>query len=56
MTRKDYQVIAQAISDARDKYTPENVTVAHIVGVLMSRLKEENPRFDHNKFLKACGL
>lgn len=56
MTRKDYEVIAKAIKDTRENYYPESVAVAHVVGVLASRLKEDNPRFDVYKFVEACGI
>ena len=56
MTRKDYQVIAQAIKDTRENYYAENLAIAHVVGVLASRLKEDNPRFDVYKFVDACGI
>lgn len=55
MTRKDYKVIAQAIADSREKYG-DDVTVAKLIGVLGSRLKEDNPRFNPDKFWQACGL
>ena len=55
MTRKDYQLIAQVIAGTRERY-PDNMAIAHIVGVLGSRLKGENPRFDFQKFMKACGI
>jgi hypothetical protein len=56
MTRKDYQLIARAIKDTRDNYYAENMAIAHVVGVLASRLKEDNPRFDVYKFVEACGI
>ena len=55
MTRKDYELIAQVIAGTRERY-PDNMATAHIVGVLGSRLKGENPRFDFPEFMKACGL
>jgi hypothetical protein len=56
VTRKDYEVIAKAIKDTRENYYAENLAIAHVVGVLASRLKEDNPRFDVYKFVEACGI
>ena len=55
MTRKDYELIAEAVAGTRERY-PDNDGIAHLVGVLGSRLKGENPRFDFPEFMKACGL
>lgn len=55
MTRKDYKIIAQAIADSREKYG-STMEVAKLIGVLGSRLKEDNPRFNPDKFWQACGL
>lgn len=66
MTRKDYQLIAEAIREARS-ISPGAVVVApstryHDDGVdtaaryLASALERDNPRFDRARFLKACGV
>ena len=54
MTRKDYQLIAEVVANTRTKY-PDNEGLCVLVGVLGSRLKGDNSRFDFQKFMKACG-
>ena len=61
MTRKDYELIAKAIADLR------NATGA-VMGeefqhgakqaaqYIASALASDNPRFDRERFLKACGV
>jgi hypothetical protein len=56
VTRKDYELIAKAIKDTRENYYAENPAIAHVIGVLASRLKEDNSRFDVYKFVEACGI
>lgn len=58
MTRKDYVLIADAI-----KWQMENSTSAEqqqgvkfTAGELAWRLAQENPRFDRERFLTACGV
>lgn len=48
MTKKDYQKIAELISLGLEpvKFTYE----------LMNILEDDNPRFDREKFLTACGI
>lgn len=58
MTRKDYQAIAVIISSLADKYQFDegrNI-VAEIVEDLSDIFTDDNPRFDREKFVKACGL
>lgn len=63
MTRKDYELIAKEIW--RAGYVKDNNKVRQQAKESMRRLiaiglavelEEDNPRFDQNKFLKACGL
>jgi len=66
MTRKDYQAIASAISSvatwANTYYTVD--TCRHIapqvlltlVEQLSDYLEDDNPRFNAEKFSKACGF
>jgi len=52
MTRKDFQVIAEAIKDI-------NARKAHgdrIAELMAEALKKTNPRFDKKRFLTACGV
>lgn len=57
MTRQDYEVIAKAFADTRPRDTQFarkdqwNACVAEMV-VLLAK---DNPRFDPNKFVEACG-
>lgn len=63
MTRKDYQLIAKAICDAREIVTryagsPDVVSGANagfyeLARILSARFFEENPRFDDNKWMIA---
>jgi hypothetical protein len=48
MTRKHYEKIAKAISKGTD--------IVVLVEILMDIFEEDNPRFDRDKFLIACGL
>lgn len=62
MTRKDYQLIAGAFRRARDYNDSAAKSAGHQVGtadaaiMLASALQEDNPRFDRERFLKACGV
>lgn len=64
MTKKDYIAIAKCIADARAN--PEHFYVSaepqYTRGVnsaavaLAVALKADNPRFDRERFLRACGI
>jgi len=60
MTKKDYELIAKAISDTYDAM--ECTTIQAAFGVemvarnLATALASANPRFDRERFLKACGV
>lgn len=64
MTRKDYELIAAAIKEAKPLLPPvadyaETTrqlgwqTTAHAVAEALAR---DNPRFDRERFLAACGF
>jgi hypothetical protein len=64
MTRKDYNLIAEAIRDARAKVAHEsdnnfqlmlgaNVALYELSVILSQRFFDENPRFDENRFMVA---
>lgn len=62
MTRKDYELIARAISNARQYTTgpasmspSASAAIGYIIGYLGSELKLDNARFDLSKFRAACG-
>lgn len=48
MTRKDYEKIAKAFKEATEPVA--------LVYLLMDVFEEDNPRFDRERFLTACGL
>lgn len=64
MTRKDYELIAQAFRDEqtfyRDVYvTNIDTTIINIINMaerLAESLAQDNPRFNRDKFIKACTL
>jgi hypothetical protein len=69
MTRKDYEMIAKVISQTKEFYEkgiPDNYMVSQVllsasvssrlVDHLSDALKEENPRFNPERFREACGL
>lgn len=67
MTRRDYVFIAQAIKDARTAalhHVPlgEGTESVFIHGInsaayqLARNLSEDNPKFDRQRFLDACGV
>lgn len=60
MTRKDYGLIALAVEaampddpDAEPRWSDAVEQVAHN---LASALAQDNPRFNRDKFLQACGV
>lgn len=62
MTRKDYELIAKAINDTRLRigddlgHNPEqNRGVRRAAAHLADALAQDNPRFDAQRFLTACG-
>lgn len=59
LTRKTYELIAEAISMTKDYagHGENGVdTLAYLVGNLRARLQNDNPRFDEERFKKACGF
>ena len=66
MTRKDFRLIAKAISEVNeDSYYNENKYIdsetvnkvlVHLVYALSDKIKLENPRFNEYDFFDACGL
>lgn len=53
MTRKDYILIAEAISNAHS-YEHEGLDTFKLIGNLSEVFGEDNPNFDSGKFFKAC--
>ena len=63
MTKKDYELIAEAINEGyelaikdTDTMTPKSITAEYIVSTLCRNLERENPRFNRDKYWEACGL
>lgn len=58
MTRKDYEAIAERIARSADKYQYDRglSIVEEIVEDLVEIFQDENPNFNADKFVKACGL
>ena len=56
MTRKDYQLIAEVFANFGKMVELEETIGAEIARVLADALQGDNPRFDRERFLIACGL
>jgi hypothetical protein len=60
MTRKDYILIAGAVAKATRMFQPpssNHYNGARWVGEFLGdALEKDNPRFDRERFLKACGV
>ena len=60
MTKKDYILIAsileQKFSEVRGKNYEASIAVRSIVDRLATGFKDNNPRFQVEKFLSACGI
>jgi hypothetical protein len=61
VTRKDYELIAAALKDAREDCIANHETTI-VLGVddaarrLSRALASDNSRFDGHRFLAACGV
>ena len=55
MTKKDYELLAKAISDSRHAAAmfPSHWSETFII-ILSQKLKEDNPNFDPERFKEAC--
>jgi hypothetical protein len=62
MSRKDYELLAKAIYgsliqsgslEAQDHFIDQHRMTARHIGMALER---SNPRFDREKFMKACGV
>lgn len=67
MTKKDYELIAKALNDARNTITVLGVSqqsrtheqlkgVGFCVFTMAHRLANTNPKFDRVRFMQACGF
>ena len=55
MTRKDYVLLAAAIASA-DCYDDGELIGPAVVQAIADALAQDNPRFDRDRFLTACGV
>jgi hypothetical protein len=55
VTRKDYEILARAIWRAEANFDGLNGKSQTALSIA-DALTQDNPRFDREKFLKACGL
>lgn len=58
MTRKDYVAISKAIAATRGNYGNLAVQKAidNVAYALADEFRGDNPRFDYDRFVKACGV
>lgn len=56
MTRKDYKLLADVIADFMEKSRDRHAVARNLIVPLAHRLKKDNPRFNHAKWLTACGV
>jgi hypothetical protein len=56
MTRKDYVMLAECINDARLANPETRGAVADVANRIARELARDNPRFDRERFDRACGL
>jgi len=59
MTKKDYERIAKAVREAweceKDDFD-RTIGVSRVAHILAYSLSNDNPRFDRERFLDACGF
>lgn len=57
-SKKDYELVASVINEARATITDPHaiVSLAHVAGRLAAKFQADNPQFDLERFVKACGL
>lgn len=63
MTRKDYELIAACFADQMREANIHDMYAEHAQAYLNALARDlahefanDNPRFDRNKFMEACGL
>lgn len=58
MTKKDFELVAAAIRESRRLAGSGNLdrqnTIDQTVEELATKFSNENPRFDRERFIKAC--
>ena len=56
MTKKDYILISKVINTVRNIDTEKTGEAVAIAYLLAEELGQENPRFNQDLFLTACGV
>ena len=56
MSKKDYILIAQGFKNARARDSLIHTTVDAVAVAVAAQLALDNPRFDPQRFLSACGV
>jgi len=59
MSKKDYILIANVIKGESSTWAKQSVggrAVASVAFFFAEKLAKENPRFDRDRFLTACGI
>jgi hypothetical protein len=56
MTKKDYIKLATVIRFELFNSDNNNESLRHVAEALAEMLQTDNPRFDRNRFLTACGF
>lgn len=58
MTRKDFIMLAEAVNEALTRFDRpnHNKAVREVAKNIATKCKTSNPRFDRQRFLRACGV
>jgi len=58
MTRKDYQLLASAISSSYNTWNAiaARMAISDVAHELARQLKIDNEKFDRDRFFEACGI
>lgn len=63
MTSKDYELIARVVNSYREELSPminfdrsRYAALRELANLLCDVFIEENPRFDRDRFMLACGF
>lgn len=56
LTKKDFKAVAEIIDYDGDRHYYDRHTCEEIAKQLADYFATQNPRFDRERFMKACGL
>lgn len=56
MTRRDYELIANAVNNLWNVEDTDPYTIEEAAHELAIALSHNNPRFDSDRFIYACGV